>query len=145
MLIKRQVFETIGHFNPAYFMVNNETEFCYRAGRQGFYSIVVMYAAFWHKVFISIGGGYTPGRAYYTGRCTILFLKEHGRLWHWASSLTCAMLSLPVAYLREWRRGNQHAVAMKFKGYLDGLLGRPVDPEVERYFRGSQSGLSDGA
>lgn len=139
MLIKRRVFETIGQFNPAYFMVNNETEFCYRASKNGFHSAVVTHAALWHKVSASTGHGYAPGRAYYTGRSAILFLKAHGRPWHWVTTLTCAALSLPLAYLREWRRGNQHAVAMKFKGYLDGLLGRPVNPEVERYFLGTQS------
>ncbi len=144
MLIKRRVLETIGQFNPAYFMVNNETEFCYRAGRNGFHSAVVTHAALWHKVSASTGYGYAPGRAYYTGRSTILFLKEYGRPWHWASTLACAALSLPLAYLREWRRGNQHAVVMKFKGYLDGLLGRPVDPEVERYFLGTQSSPLEG-
>jgi GT2 family glycosyltransferase len=144
MLIKRQVFEAIGYFNPAYFMVNNETEFCYRAGRKGFHSAVVMHAALWHKVSASTGYGYAPGRAYYTGRSTILFLKEYGRLWHWASTLTCVALSLPLAYLREWRRGNQHAVVMKFRGYLDGLLGRPIDPEVERYFQYNQPDQASG-
>lgn len=141
MLIKRQVFDAIGCFNPAYFMVNNETEFCYRAGRKGFRSAVVLHAALWHKVSASTGDGYAPGRAYYTGRSTILFLKEYGRPWHWASTLACAVLSLPLAYLREWRRGNQHAVVMKLKGYLDGLLGRSVDPEVARYFQGGDYAL----
>lgn len=145
MLIKRKVFETIGYFNPAYYMLNDETEFCYRAGRKGFHSAVVMYAALWHKVSASTGGGYTPGRAYYTGRCTILFLKEHGRPWHWVSTIACVALSLPLAYLREWRRGNQQAVVMKFRGYVDGLLDRPIDPEVEWYFQRSQSGLSHRA
>jgi GT2 family glycosyltransferase len=36
MLVKRRVFETIGRFNPQYFMVGNETEFCYRSAKQGF-------------------------------------------------------------------------------------------------------------
>lgn len=139
MLIKRQVFETIGHFNPAYFMVNNETEFCYRANRKGFRSAVVMHAALWHKVSASTGHGYAPGRAYYTGRSTILFLKEYGRPWHWVTTLACVMLSLPVAYLRERRRGNQRAVLIKLRGYLDGLFNRPVNPEVKRYFRSLRS------
>lgn len=140
MLVTRRVFETIGGFNPHYFMACNDSEFCYRAARAGFRRGIVTQARLWHKVSASTDGGYTPGRTYFTGRSTILFLKAHGRPWHWASTLTCATLSLPLAYLREWRRGNQHAVTMKFKGYLDGLLGRPVDPEVERYFLGTQSG-----
>ncbi len=139
MLVKREVLTKIGLFNTQYFMVNNETEFCYRAVKHGFACAIVSHAKVWHKVSASTGGGYVPGRAYFTGRSTILFLKAHGRPWHWVTTLTCAALSLPLAYLREWRRGNQHAVVMKFKGYLDGLLGRPVDPEVERYFLGTQS------
>lgn len=134
MLVKRRVIETIGGFNPHYFMVCNDSEFCYRAAQAGFKRGVVTRARLWHKVSASTGGGYTPGRAYYTGRSTILFLKEHGRLWHWASVLTCVALSLPIAYVREWWRGNQRAVVMKFRGYMDGLLDRPIDPEVERYF-----------
>jgi hypothetical protein len=139
MLAKRRVFETIGCFNPHYFMVCDDSEFCCRAAKGGFRGGVVTHAKLWHKVSASTKGGYTPARAYYTAQSMMLFLKAHGRPWHWASALTCVALSLPLAYLREWRRGNQHAVVMKFKGYLDGLLGRPVDPEVERYFLGTQS------
>ncbi len=139
MLIQRRVFETIGRFNPQYFMVANETEFCYRAAKRGFRSAVITHAKLWHKVSASTGGGYTPARAYFTGRSTILFLKEHGRPWHWVSSIAFAALSLPVAYLREWRRGNRRAVTMKVRGYRDGLLGRPVDREVQDYFQRKQT------
>jgi GT2 family glycosyltransferase len=139
MLVKRQVFEAIGRFNPQYFMVANETEFCYRAAKQGFGSGVVTHAKLWHKVSASTGGGYNPARAYFTGRSTILFLKEHGRPWHWLTTFTFAALSLAIAYPREWRRGNERAVAMKLRGYLDGLLNRPVNREVERYFQGDRS------
>lgn len=146
MLVKRRVFETIGGFNPYYFMVCDDSEFCYRAAQAGFKRGVVTLARLWHKVSASTGGGYTPGRAYYTGRSTILFLKEHGRLWHWASVLTCVALSLPIAYVREWWRGNQRAVVMKFRGYMDGLLDRPIDPKVERYFqRGPADSVDEGA
>lgn len=139
MLMKRRVFESVGRFNPQYFMVGDDTDFCYRAARQGFASAVVRNAKLWHKVSTSTGGGYTPPRAYYTGRNTILFLKEHGRPWHWVTTLAFSALSLMVAYLRERRRGNQRTVAMKYRGYLDGILGRPVDREVARYFQGPAS------
>jgi GT2 family glycosyltransferase len=139
MLVKRQVFEAIGHFDQRYFMVGNETDFCYRAAKQGFASAVVTHAKLWHKVSASTGGGYSPARAYFTGRSTILFLKEHGRMWHWITTLTFSALSLPVAYLRERRRGNQRAVAMKLRGYVDGLLGRPVNRDVEEYFQRHRS------
>lgn len=145
MLVKRGVFESVGRFNPQYFMVGFETDFCHRAARQGLARGVVRHAKVWHKVSASTGGGYVPPRAYYTGRSTILFLKEHGRSWHWVTTFIFSALSLMVAYLRERGRGNQRrAVAMKYRGYLDGLLGRPVDPEVARYFQGSGSEACGG-
>jgi len=135
MLVKRRVFGTVGWFNPQYVMACDDADFCYRAAKGGFGRAVVNHAKLWHKVSASTGGGYTPPRTYYNGQSTILFLKEHGRLWNWVTTLTFAALSLPIAYLRERRLGNQQAVAMKLRGYLDGLLGRPVAPEVERYFQ----------
>lgn len=135
MLVKRRVFGTVGWFNPQYVMACDDSEFCYRAARRGFARAVVTHTKVWHKVSASTGGGYALARTYYTGQSTMLFLKEHGRLWNWITALTFAALSLPVAYLRERRRGNQKAVAMKLRGYLDGLLGRPAAPEVERYFQ----------
>jgi GT2 family glycosyltransferase len=138
MLVKRQVFDRIGYFNPQYFMVGHEEDFCLRAARQGFATAVVNHASIWHKVSSSTGGGYTPGRAYYTGRSTMLFLRDYGRPWHWVTTLIFAPLSLAVAYVREQRRGNQKAVVMKLRGYLDGLLGKPVYPDVKRSFEGKQ-------
>jgi GT2 family glycosyltransferase len=135
MLVKRQVFETVGRFNPQYFFVGSTMDFCHRAAKRGFAAAVATHARLWHKVSASTGGGYNPFRAYFTGRSTILFLKGHGGIWNWITTLTCVTLSLPIAYFRERRRGNQRAVAMKLRGYLDGLYGRPVDPEVERYFQ----------
>ncbi len=135
MLVKRQVFTSVGSFNPKYFMVGDETDFCYRAARQGIASAVVPGAKVWHKISSSTGGGYAPPRAYFTGRSTILFLKEHGRPWHWMTTLPLAAVSLLLAYPRERWKGNQRAVAFKLRGYLDGLLGRPVHPEVREFFQ----------
>ncbi len=135
VLVKHHVFEKIGHLNPQYFFVGSTMDFCYRAGKRGFGTAVVNHAKLWHKVSASTEGGYSPARAYFTGRSTILFLKEHGGLWNWITTLIFSALSLSVAYFRERRRGNQRAVAMKLRGYLDGLLGRPVDSEVQRYFQ----------
>jgi len=135
VLAKRRVFDTIGRLNPQYFFVGSTMDFCYRAAKQGFSTAVVTHARLWHKVSASTGGGYNPFRAYFTGRSTILFLKEHGRPWNWITTFAFSAMGLSVAYLRERRRGNQRAVAMKLRGYLDGLLGRPVNQEVEEYFQ----------
>lgn len=140
MLMKRQVFTSVGRFNPKYFMVCDETDFCYRAARQGIANAVLPGAKVWHKISSSTGGGYTPPRAYFTGRSTILFLKEHGRPWHWVTTFVFAALGLVVAYLRERLQGNQRAVVMKYRGYRDALLERPVDSEVAGYFQSSGSG-----
>jgi GT2 family glycosyltransferase len=97
MLVRCQVFEAIRRFNPEYFVTGEVADFCFRVAKQGFASAVVNHAKLWHK---GTPGGYAPGRAYHTGRATMLFPKEHGRPWHWISTPTFVVLSLPIAYLR---------------------------------------------
>lgn len=134
MLCRRRVFERVGLFDPRFFLAAEDADLCARAAKAGLLSAVVADAKCLHTVHASTGGAYVPARAYFTARCMMLFLKAHGRPWHWLTALVAAAASLPLAWLRERRRGNAHAVAMKLKGYRDGLFGRPVDPEVERFF-----------
>jgi hypothetical protein len=134
MLCRRRVFEQVGLFDPRYFLAAEDTDLCVRAAKAGLRSAVVGHARVWHTVHGSTGGGYVPPRAYCTALSTMLFLKAHGRPWHWLTTFLAAAAGLPAAWLRERRRGNARAVAMKLRGYRDGLLGRPVDPEVARHF-----------
>lgn len=54
MLIRREVFDAIGHFDEDYFMYAEETDFCYRASKLGYKTYFFSEAAIMH-----IGGGST--------------------------------------------------------------------------------------
>lgn len=73
MLIKREVFDKIGFFDSQFFMYWEETDFCYRARKQGFRIVVVPKAKIWHKGGVSS----TPLITYYTARNKLLLLKKH--------------------------------------------------------------------
>lgn len=50
MLIKHQVLEDIGFFNPSYFAYFEEADFCYRARKKGYQSVIVPRSIIFHKV-----------------------------------------------------------------------------------------------
>ncbi len=50
MLIKRQVFEKVGLFDPTLFMYAEDVDFCWRARQVGFRLAAVPRAKMWHKV-----------------------------------------------------------------------------------------------
>lgn len=60
MLIKRQVFENVGMFDPNFFVFWEETDFCLRAKKKGYKIVYVPTAEIWHKIASSIGGSTVP-------------------------------------------------------------------------------------
>jgi hypothetical protein len=73
MLVKKEVFEKIGFFDPQFFMYWEETDFCYRAKKAGFKITIAPQAKVWHKGGMSS----TPLITYYMTRNKLLFLKKH--------------------------------------------------------------------
>lgn len=53
MLVKREVFERIGLFDPDFFMYGEEVDFCWRARAAGFRTACACRAKMWHKVATS--------------------------------------------------------------------------------------------
>lgn len=66
-LIRREVFEAVGLFEPAFFCYWEEADFCMRAKQAGFTFAVCPEAKLWHKVSASFTGG-KPHIAYYWWR-----------------------------------------------------------------------------
>lgn len=60
MLVKREVIEDVGGFDPSYEMYCEDVDFCLRARRAGWKCIYEPNARVWHKVSSSSGGGMTP-------------------------------------------------------------------------------------
>ncbi|REJ73206.1 MAG: glycosyltransferase family 2 protein [Acidobacteria bacterium] len=126
MLIRRNVLERIGLWDPAYFLGVEDADFCVRARRAGFRCVYAHRAVLWHMISASIGV-YKPFRTFHTARSTAIFLRKYAAPHQWASSLLWFVAALPVAWLRELPRGNQRAVHAKVRGLLDGLRA-PLPP-----------------
>lgn len=58
MLVRKEVFEKVGLFDPQYFLYYEDADFCQRALNKGFRLLYVPEAKIWHKVAASseIGG-----------------------------------------------------------------------------------------
>lgn len=120
MLVDRRVMEEVGPWDPLFHLAVEDADFCTRAKKQGYRCFFAHRARLWHMVSWAVGH-YTPGRTFNTGRATALYVRRYARWWQWATSLFFMALSLPLAFLRELRRGNQRAVVAKARGFWVGF------------------------
>jgi GT2 family glycosyltransferase/glycosyltransferase involved in cell wall biosynthesis len=77
MLIRREVFDAIGFFDERYFYAFEDLDFCLRARRAGFVTVLAGSAAAYHEGARSIGPG-SPERLYFAARNHLLLSSEHG-------------------------------------------------------------------
>jgi GT2 family glycosyltransferase len=131
LLVRREVFEQVGTFDPDYFAYVEDVDLSRRAAGAGWELWVVPAARVRHRVSRSSGGGYTPLRSYLLGRGTGLFVRRRAAFDQRLGFALLAPLGALAAIVREATRGNARAARAKARGYLDGVLGRPVDT---RYF-----------
>jgi GT2 family glycosyltransferase len=131
MVVRREVFERVGLLDEEYFAYVEDVDFSVRAREAGWTPEVVPAARVRHRVSRATGGGYTRLRSYLLGRGTALFIRRRAALDQRLGFALLAPVGLVAAAMREAPRGNLAAVAAKARGYVDGLLARPVSP---RYF-----------
>jgi GT2 family glycosyltransferase len=67
LLVHRKVFETVGLFNPDYFMYAEDVDFCWRARQAGFHMACISTARIWHRVSWSAGVTNPRTRAWQIG------------------------------------------------------------------------------
>lgn len=127
MLVRREVFETIGLFDGAYFAYHEDVDFCMTAREAGFASYLVGHAVAYHAPHHSTGGGYSPARKYMMGVNTVWFLRRHGSPARWLSFFVFDVLTLvPLLVLAPFN-GRLAGVLAKARGTWHGLRGRRVD------------------
>jgi len=124
IMVRREVIEKVGKIDERYFYYWEETEWCIRAGKDGWLVVHVPGARLWHK---GVQRDYRPGPhvTYYGTRNRLLTLSKHHaplfvRLFVWVELLrTLASWTLRP----KWRLMRQHRDAM-WKGIVDFLLQR---------------------
>jgi GT2 family glycosyltransferase len=76
MLIKKEVIEKIGLLEPDFFLLWEESDFCFRAKKAGYEIWTVPEALIWHKVSASFTGGKIH-TDYYWWRNRLLWIRRN--------------------------------------------------------------------
>lgn len=76
MLIHCSVFEKVGFMDEAYFMYYDDTDFVYRASKEGIRLWYQSSAKLWHKVSSSSGGSQSTINLYYGNRNRLYFIHK---------------------------------------------------------------------
>lgn len=77
MFIRADVFRKVGLLEPAFFLNNEEIDFCSRAKRGGFACAYVPNARLWHKISVSFGGENSPLKEYFSARNRLLWAQRN--------------------------------------------------------------------
>jgi GT2 family glycosyltransferase len=78
MLVRSSSIQTIGYFDPRFFLLWEELDWCSRAQRIGYKMLFVPGAKVWHKVSRSFGGP-SPQYHYYFTRNRLLWFERNLR------------------------------------------------------------------
>lgn len=88
MLIKKEVFQTVGMMDECYFVYYDDTDFVWRANGEGYKIVYYPDAIVHHKVSFSTGGGESLFSIFYTTRNRIYFIRKNFNLLFQILSLT---------------------------------------------------------
>lgn len=120
MLIRREVLEKTGGFDPQFFIYYEEIDFCQRIQDLGYHIYYLAESEIWHKVGIQHTNGWT---AYQWNRSKMILFRKHARnLLHKISlilyAITYAFIS-PV--IKGNNTGNRGPLRSALKGLYDGF------------------------
>jgi len=124
-LVKRQVIETVGAFDPAYFLHLEDFDWCMRVRQAGFKIMYVPQAVMWHKGSVSMGGSLSPLVVYYVTRNRFRLWRLHfGVIQTLGLFLLFMALTVPIRtsyYLLQFKLKH---LRFFFRGIGHGLLMR---------------------
>ena len=122
MLIRREVLERIGMFDPAFFMYYEDCDLCLRAVRAGFHVVYVPQARVWHRVALSTHGD-ELARWRYKVASMAYFHRKHSRLGLLQATLQTLLTLLWIGG-RELRRGNWKPAVRMVSSLGQNVFGR---------------------
>lgn len=124
VLVAVKPLNEIGMMDVGYFMYNEDTDWCVRAGERGYAVLVAPGAKVWHKVSMSSGGGLTSYKIYHRFLSTFRFFRRHARPYHWIGIVPAVAVRALAFVVGEVVRGRPENAAAVFRGAGDTLRGR---------------------
>lgn len=103
LLIRREVIDQVGGFDPEFFSYHEDYDFAYRVVRAGFTLGYVPKARVWHKVSQTLGLS-SEQFWWYLGRNSVLFYRKEERFPVWMLVSFLAWMTLREAVKLNFRR-----------------------------------------
>jgi GT2 family glycosyltransferase len=121
MLIRKEVIESVGGFDPGYFMYYEDCEFCMHASSNGYNLYYVPEARVWHSVAVSTGGEGSVLESYYRTCSVFRFIYRNSRGFHRLLLLTFRTIFIILQILLHLLLGKHEFVLIQWKGLIEGL------------------------
>lgn len=126
MMVKTEVFRKIGLLDENFFILFEESEFCYRARKGGFRVFFAPTSKVWHKVSRTMVSD-SPKYIYYYTRNNLYFAKNIFSLFHWYLFIIYSMVK-SIVYSAYWimfsGKDGLKRVDMLIRGYRDFFAGK---------------------
>jgi GT2 family glycosyltransferase len=123
MFVKRIVAEKVGLFAPEFYLTFEDTDWCFRARKQGYQCLYAPKAKVWHKVSATFGGK-TPIYSYYFERNRLLWAKRNLSLFQRFWVYKQALREFGYYLRHENDKGNAIQCVAKLLGFRDYLTGK---------------------
>lgn len=119
MLIKAEVIENIGLFNPDLFMYGEDIEFCWRARQAGYKIACATKAKIWHKISASGKRNHYKSR-YLRVRNQIFFYKKFSNIFQKPIMLIFSLLRVTLISSLDLIHKQPELIKASFLGFIDG-------------------------
>jgi len=126
ILLARRALEALGGFDEEFFAYHEEVDWCARARARGFRVVWAPRAVALHRGSAAGGASYVSRRQYLTARNMVRFVRRHASPAQRLKFALCVAATLPASWVRRRLRGEQEGVALKVRGFVDALRGRPI-------------------
>lgn len=134
-LYRLDALEAVGGLDESYFMYWEDVELGERIRARGGKVAWLPWTRVTHDTSASSGGGVSALRKYLCALNQMRWLRRHGRVQHWLSTLLLDFLLWPLSL-----GSGTHAAWAKLRGLIDGLRGIAPGPRsVERWTGASRS------
>lgn len=119
LLINSSIFERVGFMDGRFFLLLEETDFCFRARKNGFKVIFFPKSKIYHKEGFS--GKLNPLSLYYRSRNRIFLIRKHQSLYKTIiSTIIISMEAISNSLIYIFKGEFEYSYAI-IKGHFDGL------------------------
>ncbi len=127
MLIRSQLIDAIGYFDPTFFAYDEDRDFCMRTRQAGYEIHLVAEVEIRHKISRSTGGLLKDSsfRAYLLGRNRVRLWKKHATKANAGVYIVRGIMLFLIAFCSRWLRRNPKASTAAMFGIFEGLFSSP--------------------